>query len=70
MLEEKGYRVRAWSQLQYCFAYPKGSYFPKNHQLHDERQPAEVHDAILSAEVVGFSTIFLPDLPSSKSHYL
>ena len=70
VLEAKGHRFRTWSQLQYCFAYPKGSYFPKNHQLHDERQPAEVHDAILSAEVVGFSTIFLLRSPYSKSQGL
>jgi len=70
VLEEEGHRVRAWSQLQHGFPYPKGSYFPKNHQLHDERHPAEVHDAILSAEVVGFSTIFLLRSPYSKSQGL
>jgi hypothetical protein len=34
------------------------------------RKPAEVHDAILSAEVVAFSTIFLLGSPYSKSQGL
>jgi len=56
--------------LHHSLTYPEGSNCTENHQLYDERKPAEVHDAILSAEVVGFSTILLPDLPSSKSQYL
>jgi len=53
--------------LHHSLTYSEGSNCTKDHQLYDERKPAEVHDATLSTEVVGFSIIFLPDLPSSKS---
>ena len=70
VLEAKGHRFRTWSQLQHGFAYPEGSNCTENHQCNNERQPADVYDAILSAEVVGFSTIFLLRSPYSKSQGL
>jgi len=70
VLEAKGHCCRTRSQRYHCFTYPEGSNCKKHYQLHHERQPAKVHDAILSEEVVGFSTIILPGLPSSKSQYL
>ena len=40
VLEAKGYRVRAWSQLQYCFPHPEESNCKGNYKNHDERKPA------------------------------
>ena len=52
VLEAKGHRVRAWSQLQHGFTYPEGSNCKGNYKNHNNGKPAKEHASDTSLRLV------------------